>query len=100
MTFFHELWAYARAGHLVWMAIGWVAVLVAVHRLAPAARRRLRPSTVLLFLALGLVVWGAAAAASGYDDRSIALAALACELLALVGLVQVALPTRLKPPLL
>ena len=91
MIFLDTLAAYARAGHVVWMALAWLTVTTAVRRWAPEARRRVRPATALLGLAVALLVWGATAAATGYDDRPIAMAALGCELLAAVGLAQVAL---------
>jgi small-conductance mechanosensitive channel/CRP-like cAMP-binding protein len=90
VTFFDELAAYARAGHVVGMTALWLVVVALVRRLAPAARRRLRPATVLLAAAVVLVVAGAGLSSAGYDDRGVAVAALACELLAVVGLVQVA----------
>jgi small-conductance mechanosensitive channel len=97
VSFFDALLAYARAGHVVWMVPAWVAVVAAVKRWAPDARRRVWPSTVLLILAALLVVWGATADALGYDDRPIAAAALAFELLAVVGLAQVAVFTVALP---
>jgi len=97
MSFFDALVAYARAGHVVWMALAWLVVTVAVGKWAPTSRRRLYPSTVLLVLAAVLVVAGAATASFGYDDRGLALAALACELLAAVGLAQVALFALVLP---
>ena len=97
MSFFESLAAYARAGHVVWMAPAWLAVTLAVKRWAPEARRRVWPSTVLLILAALLVLWGATADALGYDDQPIAAAALAFELLAVVGLAQVAAFTVALP---
>ncbi len=97
MSFFESLAAYARAGHVVWMAPAWLAVTLAVKRWTPEARRRVWPSTVLLILAALLVLWGATADALGYDDQPIAAAALAFELLAVVGLAQVAAFTVVLP---
>jgi hypothetical protein len=97
VSFFESLAAYARAGHVVWMAPAWLAVTLAVKRWTPEARRRVWPSTVLLILAALLVLWGATADALGYDDQPIAAAALAFELLAVVGLAQVAAFTVVLP---
>ena len=91
MSFGDSLLAYLRAGHVWWIVPAWLVVLAATTRWAPAARRRGRPATVLLVMAGALVVWGAAADALGYDDHPLAVAALACELLAVIGLAQVGL---------
>jgi hypothetical protein len=38
VSFFESLAAYARAGHVVWMAPAWLAVTLAVKRWTPEAR--------------------------------------------------------------
>lgn len=90
MTFTGALRDALGGGHLLAVVALWLAVVLLVRGLSPGARRRLRAASILIVAAVVLVVAGAATAASGYDDRGLGTAALACELLGLIGLAQVA----------
>ncbi len=78
-------------GHTVWVVLAWAVVSSLVRFGTAAARQRLRAPTVLLSMHLITVVLVAAVDASGYDTTGLAVAALAFELLAAVGVAQVLL---------
>jgi len=92
-TFFAELWGSMRAGRLVWSALAWLVVTALARGFGPALRRRLTAPAIMLVLALVGVVGAAITSASGYRPAPLLTAALAFELLAVVGIAQIALFT-------
>ncbi len=76
-------------GRTVWLVVAWALVLALSRFATAAARARLRVPTLLLSLHVLTVVIVAATDGAGYDATTAAVAALAFELLALVGLAQV-----------
>lgn len=98
MELFRALWDFARHGHVVLPALAWIAVVV-LARGRGAVVRRLRAPAVFLVLAALTMVWAAAAAMTGYDPAPMMVATFAFELLAVIGVAQVALFVLLLPRL-
>src|SRR6186713_2213310 len=92
-AFFAEVWSAVRAGHGVWTALAWLIVAALATGHGPSVRRRLTAPAIMLVVAGVALLIGAAASASGYVARPWMTAALAFELLAGIGIAQVAVFT-------
>lgn len=88
MSFADALWDQLEHGRTLWVVASWI-VVMALVRLIPSARGRLRMPTFLLALYLLTTVVEAAVVASGDDPRTPDILALTFELLALIGITQV-----------
>lgn len=89
MSFSTALYHQLVDGRTVWVVLAWAVITALARWWVPTAQPRLRTPTVMLGLHLVLAVIAAGTAAAGYDETITAVAGLAFELLALIGVVQV-----------
>jgi len=76
-------------GHTPWLVMAWAAVSTLARFGLPAARQRLRAPTMFTVLHVVAIFLVAVLDSADYDPNGAAVAALAFELLAFIGLAQV-----------